>query len=181
MCRVDKWDFEVVWGFLNGLDDGETTPGLEGYRGMGEGEEGGIRSGREEGKRGLELDLVGEEGTWGEKAKGMPFGDRAFFPIECVKTSRNAHFRQSKRRRTLELTDASFSFLRSFVWLGWDRSEHFNPPLSSEDRLKQMMLPLLKNLGRGGARKVDLVEVGVGGKSRFLSVQGVGRRSRSAL
>jgi hypothetical protein len=39
-------------------------------------------------------------------------------------------------------------------------SEHFNPPLSAEDRLHDILLPLLKNRGR---KHVDLVELGVGG------------------
>jgi len=64
--------------------------------------------------------------------------------------------RQEKTR-----TDAGFWFL---VFGFRSRSEHFNPPLASEDRMQQMLLPLLKNLGRGGPRKVDLVEVGVGGE-----------------
>lgn len=65
--------------------------------------------------------------------------------------------RQEKTR-----TDAGL-FL--FLVFGFrSRSEHFNPPLASEDRMQQMLLPLLKNLGRGGPRKVDLVEVGVGGE-----------------
>lgn len=40
-------------------------------------------------------------------------------------------------------------------------SEHFNPPLCSEDRVKQLVLPFLSNIGRGGPRKVDMVEVGL--------------------
>lgn len=42
------------------------------------------------------------------------------------------------------------------------RSEHFNPPLSPEDRLKGVLLPLLETLGRGSPDMVDMVEVGIG-------------------
>jgi hypothetical protein len=77
MCRIDPdlgdgkggLDAVVVWGYLWGWDDGAETPGLEVYGGDEEGEQGGQGS-------------VGEEGTYGEKAREMPpFGDRAYWPF----------------------------------------------------------------------------------------------------
>lgn len=82
MCEIEKFDAVVVWIFLNGLDDGVGTPGVERYEGMGGGLLEKKRGREEEEEVGRLLSLVGEEGTWGEEAKEMPFGDRAFFPIE---------------------------------------------------------------------------------------------------
>ncbi|CDZ96281.1 hypothetical protein [Phaffia rhodozyma] len=69
LCKIDQYDAVFLWGFWNGLDDGVTTPGVVEY---GHQEEKGRKSKGE---------LVGKEGTW-KKAKDMPFGDRAFWPIE---------------------------------------------------------------------------------------------------
>ncbi|KAL7416537.1 hypothetical protein BDY24DRAFT_380024 [Mrakia frigida] len=110
-CEIPEFDAMLVWSFMNGLDDGVTTPGVQVY---GE-EQGEVMV---EGERGL----VGKEGSWGEKAKESGFGERGYWSVN---------------------------------------SEHFNPPLSTEDRLTQLVLPLLANLGRGGAKKIDMVEIGI--------------------
>lgn len=101
ICKVDQGglDFWVVWTFWNGLDDGKDTPGIVAFNSTNPSDEG--------------------RAVFGDRAKGQPYGDRAFYPIE---------------------------------------SEHFHPPLSPEDRMLQIALPILKQLGR----KVDFVELGIG-------------------
>jgi hypothetical protein len=74
-CAIDKrnggLNALVVWGFLNGMDDGVTTPGVVPYP-----------PSEAEAKASGGKKLVGEP-TYPEAAP-MPFGDRAFWPVECV-------------------------------------------------------------------------------------------------
>lgn len=145
-CAVDRrrggLNALLVWGFLNGMDDGETTPGVVPYPPTDE---------RQPGKGGL----VGEP-TWSEAAP-MPFGDRAFWPVECV-----ACFLGGSPARNRLAADL-------LPLLSLRRSPHFNPPLSSEDRYEQLFGPILESLGRG---KVDMVELGVGRESSSLLSSG---------
>lgn len=70
-CSIDnRWgglNALVVWGFLNGMDDGVTTPGVFPYP-----------PSEDNGSVGKKL--IGEP-TYAE-ASPMPFGDRAFWPVE---------------------------------------------------------------------------------------------------
>ena len=125
-CRIDEFDAVIVWFFIGGLDDGKTTPGVQVYG--------------DEQTEITEGELVGHEGTWGERAREMPFGDRAYFSVD---------------------------------------SEHFNPPLRPEDRVRELVLPFLANIGRP---TVDMVELGLGAwDAMMFKVSHVLRRSSLRL
>lgn len=68
VCTIKQFDAVIVWTFLNGLDDGKTTPGVQVYG--------------EEETEVVEGELVGKEGTWGDQAKELPFGDRAYWSVK---------------------------------------------------------------------------------------------------
>ena len=106
VCRIEEFDAVLVWAFIGGLDDGTTTPGVQVY-----------------GKEQTEVvdgASIGREGTWGSRARELPFGDRAYWSVD---------------------------------------SEHFAPPLRPEDRVRDLVLPFLANIGRD---TVDMVELGIG-------------------
>lgn len=67
-CEIKEFDAMIVWVFMNGLDDGETTPGVQEYG--------------EEPTEVTDDELVGKQGTWGDRAKVLPFGDRAYWSVE---------------------------------------------------------------------------------------------------
>lgn len=56
VCHIKEFDAAIVWVFIGGLDDGETTPGVQEY-------------GREQTEV-VEGGLVGKEGTWGDREIG---------------------------------------------------------------------------------------------------------------